>query len=299
MATIVVVFKILFLVLIAHNSFVVTLPEQAVLIRQNETSVDSGNDEALKERFERANITGHELASARIEEGEKWWPASDLRIKRHNKSHSNSEEQANASNDNEDEDSLSSLVGKDATTVDSNSPKSSSRASEEESAVIVDEEIGSSTEKGKVESDTTTINTKNNENKKESTQLPLDRRLGDRLAASKWLEVSSSSDEAKFKSVRNDDDEAIIMKDIEREPSVSISSTKAPAASVSATTSADGLEDRRDQVNYAELCYLSNGGSSLTLTVNEATQVGAVIGTVEVSLSSQKVFLSVRIGLPV
>lgn len=36
-------------------------------------------------------------------------------------------------------------------------------------------------------------------------------------------------------------------------------------------------------VNYAELCYLSNGGSSLTLTVNEATQVGAIIGTVEVS----------------
>ena len=38
-------------------------------------------------------------------------------------------------------------------------------------------------------------------------------------------------------------------------------------------------------VNYAELCYLSNGGSSLTLTVNEATQVGAIIGTVEVSKS--------------
>lgn len=37
------------------------------------------------------------------------------------------------------------------------------------------------------------------------------------------------------------------------------------------------------QVNYAELCYLSNGGSSLTLTVNEATQIGAVIGTIDVS----------------
>lgn len=37
-------------------------------------------------------------------------------------------------------------------------------------------------------------------------------------------------------------------------------------------------------VNYAELCYLSNGGSSITLTVNEATQVGSIIGTVEVSL---------------
>lgn len=36
-------------------------------------------------------------------------------------------------------------------------------------------------------------------------------------------------------------------------------------------------------VNYAELCYLSNGGSSLTLTVNEATQVGSIIGTVDVS----------------
>lgn len=38
--------------------------------------------------------------------------------------------------------------------------------------------------------------------------------------------------------------------------------------------------------NNAELCYLSNGGSSLTLTVNEATQVGSIIGTVDVSSSS-------------
>lgn len=35
--------------------------------------------------------------------------------------------------------------------------------------------------------------------------------------------------------------------------------------------------------NLAELCFLSNGGSSLTLTVNEATPVGSVIGQVEVS----------------
>lgn len=35
--------------------------------------------------------------------------------------------------------------------------------------------------------------------------------------------------------------------------------------------------------NYADLCYLSNGGSSITLTVNEATQVGSVIGTLDVS----------------
>lgn len=40
----------------------------------------------------------------------------------------------------------------------------------------------------------------------------------------------------------------------------------------------------RDALNYAELCYLSNGGSSLTLTVNEATQVGSIIGTLEVSV---------------
>lgn len=45
------------------------------------------------------------------------------------------------------------------------------------------------------------------------------------------------------------------------------------------------------QVNYAELCYLSNGGSSLTLTVNEATQVGSIIGTVEVS---KEIFAKLR-----
>lgn len=39
-------------------------------------------------------------------------------------------------------------------------------------------------------------------------------------------------------------------------------------------------------VNYAELCYLADGSSSLTLTVNEATPVGSVVGTVEVSLVS-------------
>lgn len=38
-----------------------------------------------------------------------------------------------------------------------------------------------------------------------------------------------------------------------------------------------------NELNYAELCYLSNGGSSLTLTVNEATQVGSIIGTLDVS----------------
>ena len=37
----------------------------------------------------------------------------------------------------------------------------------------------------------------------------------------------------------------------------------------------------------AELCYLSNGGSSLTLTVNEATPVGSPVGQVEVSSSKQ------------
>lgn len=37
------------------------------------------------------------------------------------------------------------------------------------------------------------------------------------------------------------------------------------------------------QPDPAELCYLSNGGSSLTLTVNEATQVGSIVGVVEVS----------------
>jgi len=37
-------------------------------------------------------------------------------------------------------------------------------------------------------------------------------------------------------------------------------------------------------VNAADLCFLTNGGSSLTLTVNEATPVGALIGTVDVSI---------------
>lgn len=40
-------------------------------------------------------------------------------------------------------------------------------------------------------------------------------------------------------------------------------------------------------MSQAELCYLSNGGSSLTLTVNEATEVGSIIGTIEVSKSRQ------------
>lgn len=42
-------------------------------------------------------------------------------------------------------------------------------------------------------------------------------------------------------------------------------------------------DGKQQEVNYAELCYLSNGGSSLTLTVNEASPVGFVIGTIEVS----------------
>lgn len=42
-------------------------------------------------------------------------------------------------------------------------------------------------------------------------------------------------------------------------------------------------EKASDETPRAELCYLADGGSSLTLTVNEATQVGAVIGSIEVS----------------
>lgn len=304
MATIVVVFKILFLVLIANNSFVVTLPEKVVLIKKSE-EINSGN-EAFKERFERANLTGHELASAKIEEGEKWWPFSDLRIKRHDKSN-NEEKGGNTSNndDAEDEDSSASLNKDAATTIgiDSQSPRKS--LPEEESAVIV-EEVSTSREES--------IN-------KEELKPSVDKRLGDTTTTAttnKWLEVSSNSD-AKFKSSNIDDAELDElsrekMREIEREPSISVSilSTTAPFTTTSTTpstttptttaaattkpirtstkstttTNADGLEDRRDQVNYAELCYLSNGGSSLTLTVNEATQVGAIIGTVEVSLKS-------------
>lgn len=36
-----------------------------------------------------------------------------------------------------------------------------------------------------------------------------------------------------------------------------------------------------------ELCFLSNGGSSLTLTVNEATPVGSIVGTIEVSVTQR------------
>lgn len=35
--------------------------------------------------------------------------------------------------------------------------------------------------------------------------------------------------------------------------------------------------------NLADLCYLSDGGSSMTLAINEATPLGSVVGTVEVS----------------
>lgn len=45
-------------------------------------------------------------------------------------------------------------------------------------------------------------------------------------------------------------------------------------------------ERKRDE--SADLCYLTNGGSSLTLAVNEATPVGALIGTLEVSLPASK-----------
>lgn len=315
MATIVVVLKILFLVLIAHNSFVVTLPEQVVLIKKSE-EINSPGNEALRERFERANLTGHELASAKIEEGEKWWPFSDLRIKRHNKG--NNEEQGNTSSNNddgEDEDSSTSF-DKDVTSttvgIDLQSPRKS--LPEEESAVIVEE-----------------VSTSREEliNKEEESKPSVDKRLGDTTTTTtttstmpttnKWLEVSSNIN-AKLKSSNIDGiedaselDEREKMREIEREPSISVSlsSTTAPFTTSSttpsittrasaitttkstrastkptATTSADGLEDRRDQVNYAELCYLSNGGSSLTLTVNEATQVGAIIGTVEVSLKT-------------
>lgn len=41
---------------------------------------------------------------------------------------------------------------------------------------------------------------------------------------------------------------------------------------------------RQAEINAADLCFLTNGGSSLTLAVNEATPVGAVIGTVDVSV---------------
>lgn len=52
------------------------------------------------------------------------------------------------------------------------------------------------------------------------------------------------------------------------------------------TTSSSSKEHSKGdpaEPHYADLCYLSNGGSSITLTVNEATQVGSVIGTLEVS----------------
>lgn len=49
------------------------------------------------------------------------------------------------------------------------------------------------------------------------------------------------------------------------------------------TTSSVAQSEANSESSAAELCYLSNGGSSLTLTVNEATQVGTAIGTIDVS----------------
>lgn len=58
-----------------------------------------------------------------------------------------------------------------------------------------------------------------------------------------------------------------------------------PAEERSTMSEARARSEQDEGVNYAELCYLSNGGSSLTLTVNEASPVGFVIGTIEVSFS--------------
>lgn len=51
----------------------------------------------------------------------------------------------------------------------------------------------------------------------------------------------------------------------------------------SSTPSSTTTRQPSQELAPAELCYLANGASSLTLTVNEATQVGAPIGSLEVS----------------
>lgn len=56
-----------------------------------------------------------------------------------------------------------------------------------------------------------------------------------------------------------------------------------PSTSTTSTTKSPTVINIEDEINSSELCYLSDGGSSVTLIVNEATQVGSVIGQVEVS----------------
>lgn len=56
-------------------------------------------------------------------------------------------------------------------------------------------------------------------------------------------------------------------------------------------------EKNLDFENSADLCYLASGASSLTLTINEATAVGSVVGSVDVSIRFVSCFISlVRFG---
>lgn len=65
-----------------------------------------------------------------------------------------------------------------------------------------------------------------------------------------------------------------------------LSGAPPPQIQDSSRTTTSSTTSSPAATNQAELCYLSNGGSSLTLTVNEATQVGSIIGTIEVSSHS-------------
>lgn len=61
-------------------------------------------------------------------------------------------------------------------------------------------------------------------------------------------------------------------------------STTQDATSYTITSSRATPAAAADDIqSSAELCYLASGGSSLTLTVNEATPVGSLIGTIDVS----------------
>lgn len=59
--------------------------------------------------------------------------------------------------------------------------------------------------------------------------------------------------------------------------------TDSDAALLATNKTAQRPVERAPPAQPQDLCYLSDGGSSMTLAINEATPLGSVVGSVEVS----------------